>query len=454
MTTRQRIDDNGASFVKLPQIRRIGRQLAFVALVSTLAACETLFPGLSNSAVVAPSPTPIVVAPPQSADPTITSAATEVTPPSPLPTPTLLPQPTAEPSASDWLTDAWQNNTPLSEIEWQLDQSGLLMPAVAQANGTTGRGIIGVDLTGDGRDEWLLTLIVPGSLPHQQITPTQRAYPGNFLVIGEGGILYQHFEHGTISADLTAAPFPVALTDWNGDGITDLLIDELGHNGREYFGRYYLLTADGNRLVDRTSADLQQVRWQPSISEPATGSPPAFKLRSWFPIDRSRQHGYWLLERVAWQNDGLVIVTQSPENPYRYHLLIEANSLDDIAAASELYHQVATDESIPNAPFVPSEATDLLKQIATFRLLYFEIVLSDILAATEWYTWMASTYPQTPITNAAQAMIESAELGSTPAASCSAAQSSLAADGDLFVPIQSLDSSFSDIKINILCSME
>lgn len=208
-----------------------------------------------------------------------------------------------------WLATAWQAGFDLPFVRARLTEAGWLMPLTAAATDFAPQGVRSADLTGDGRDEWLLTLIVPGSQSHAPIIPFTRAYPGNFYVIGNTGVLYRHFNPAVISAEFSAAPFVISSADLTADGQFDLLIDERSHNAIDNFGRYYFLTYRDGQLQDATSAELRTVHQQPDISiDPTTN---AITLRYWQTDPASSEGGSWQDEAYQWNGDTLAKISDN-----------------------------------------------------------------------------------------------------------------------------------------------
>ncbi len=214
-----------------------------------------------------------------------------------------------------WLESAWQSNLTRDEAVSVLETGGWILPDVrTPAVGEAGN-FAQADLTGDGIDEWVVTVRLPNSASHAPIIPFQRAFPGNMFVIGQSGLLYQHYPTAAISAEITAAPFLQSLSDVTGDGLPDLVIDELSHNGVQYFGRFYLLSAGDGVVRDLSSAELKRVRPQPQLTVDTSSTSPTFNLRLRYADSPTADDGYWQQEKYQWNGSNLALTAVNVEKP-------------------------------------------------------------------------------------------------------------------------------------------
>ncbi len=221
----------------------------------------------------------------------------------PLPAVNLALVPNNWPGIERWLPTAWQAGYQVSDVRKQLSSAGWLMPYTAAATDFSPQGVASADINGDGLDEWLITLIIPGSQTHAPTIPYLRAFPGNFYVIGQEGILYRHFQPSIISAEFSAAPFLNSTDDLTGDGLPDILFDERSHNEFQHFGRYYFLTYHNGDLRDATSDDLLAVHQQPELSIDKASQ--SATLRYWQGDPDNLKTGFWVEESYRWDGGTL-----------------------------------------------------------------------------------------------------------------------------------------------------
>ena len=287
-----------------------------ITLLLLTVGCEQLRP---NGGATQPTATVEQITPQRgsSAEPII------VMPVTPPPTDVILNLPTAEndfqldiapkdwTQLPEWLAVVWQADMSRETVAQALQAAGWLIPdQPLPAAGAVG-SFAQADLDGDGLDEWLISVRQPFADSHAPIIPFQRAYPGNFYIIGRSGTLYQHYPNGAISAEFAAAPFLLSLQDFNADGNPDVLIDELNHNGQQYFGRFYLLTLKAGVMRDLSSTALKQVRPQPQL----TIDNGQVAIRSRFASNPSDPTGYWQNEQYQWDGQTLALSVISIESP-------------------------------------------------------------------------------------------------------------------------------------------
>ncbi len=223
--------------------------------------------------------------------------------------------PSTWPELTAWLESAWQSNLTRAEALAVLTDGGWALPDLGLPDVGQAGHFAQADLTGDGVDEWIVSVRVPNSLSHAPTIPFQRAYPGNLFVIGQSGTLYQHYPTLALSAEITAAPFLLSLSDITGDGLPDLVIDELSHNGVQYFGRFYLLSAGDGIVRDFSSAEFKRVRPQPQLTIDNATTPHSFMLRVRYADSPTAENGYWQQERYQWNGGELALTNVNTEKP-------------------------------------------------------------------------------------------------------------------------------------------
>ena len=222
--------------------------------------------------------------------------------------------PTEWDSLPQWLAAAWLDDRSRDETAAMLASADWLIDAgPLPENGVAG-SFAQADINSDGLDEWIISVKQPNAASHTPTIPFLRAYPGNFYVIGQAGVLYQHYRTTTIATS-TAAPFLLSLDDFSGDGVPDLIIDELSHNGVQYFGRFYFLTSLNGVLRDQSSAELKQVRPQPQLTVSALNDRLTANLRVRYADSPSATNGYWQRETYAWNGSTLARQSFQVESP-------------------------------------------------------------------------------------------------------------------------------------------
>lgn len=114
----------------------------------------------------------------------------------------------------EWLGEQQRGRADLRDVERSLTTAGWLGPREGDTEFGFGEGMLiprpeAVDLNGDGRDEWVVSVFVAPEGPFRM------AIVGVLLVVSEGSIAYESFE--------LSLPWVTTISDLTGDGLPDLV---------------------------------------------------------------------------------------------------------------------------------------------------------------------------------------------------------------------------------------
>ncbi|MBD1913833.1 MULTISPECIES: hypothetical protein [unclassified Leptolyngbya] len=334
-----------------------------------------------------------------------------------------------------WLREHWQQGSDPAEVQAALQaadwQSG---PEDFQV----------MDLNGDGRDEWLLTIrLDPNPLPWGR--------SGDFWIIGDSDrLLHRFFEPEDyfrasseenpipLSREFSlSAPQIVALQDYTGDGAPEILLQRQMCGAHTCTQSYTVLSyRDGaiHSLISQApsleteglSVVMPASEVRPSRDENGDGRPDLVLhggviSSAGAGLQRPR------MEVWSWNGTGMTHYdTYWDYSDYRFHLLYEANyrmAQGGRERASALYRQVIDDESLRNDLWWNTSGSvyDSSRQFAAFRLMMMGMMAGDRHEVDTWQGWLWLTYPDAPITEAARQAAELWNNGSSLEAACTAA---------------------------------
>lgn len=408
------------------------------ALPGGVAITATL-PGVTAPPVPVSSAIPIIVEGTKTARPT-TRAIQNVDPTS---RPTAVP-PTDAPwdefhspevqADLDWLIESWKTGEDLDAVRTMLEERGILASdLLSQFEGLTrGNTFAASDLSGDGKDEWIVSIGLRQGGCSSLATDRDS---GDLLIIGEGGLLFHLY--ATEAAEYWETPLVVAVADATGDGLPDLITRVATCGAHTVTGVYHILSwvnGEGIRSVGQKENILDQAANEvsPEYDYSQVWSSPAIAITT--PSDEVRDAtgdgvadlilrggtygsmGAGLIQyrTEVWSWDGVGVSLQSigwePSNS-RVHRLFQANfhrELGEYAQAQREYIQAITDSTLDNNMGYGTEE-EILQSVQTFsafRLMLLGLQTKDVDLAEEWNTWLVSHYPEDPITREARHLLD------------------------------------------------
>lgn len=317
-----------------------------------------------------------------------------------------------------WLRQAWQQGADPDQVQAALQ--------AADWQESTDNFQV-VDIDGDGKTEWLLTLYLDPN-------PMQWGRSGDFWIIGDR-IDYQFFEPTFYFAWATeeipfdrdfslTAPQLIHTADMTGDGLPDLVLQRQMCGAHTCTQAYFVLSMQNGTLQELVVAPQSNLdnsggaivmpysEIQGYSDETGDGLPD-FTIHGGMigsagaGIQRART------EVWAWDGNAITLAEKRWDaTNYRYHILYEANEnliQGDRDRAQTLYLQAIEDESLDDEEWWPDTGAatihDSVLQFAAFRLALMGLMESDIDQATEWQSWLKTTYPSASITQAADVLL-------------------------------------------------
>lgn len=318
-----------------------------------------------------------------------------------------------------WLKTAWQREADPSEVLRALETAGWKFGI---------NDFQAVDVTGDGRTEWLLTVSLdPNDVPWGR--------SGDFWIIGEE-VLYRFFQPSDYFRERTeadavpldqdfflSAPQIMGTPDMTGEGTADVVLRRQICGAHTCTQAYFVLSAAAGEVQQVVSSQKQGldnsgqaiILYYSDLENltDQTGDGVADLVLHAGAI-ASAGAGYQRTRTEVWAWDGQTFSlaqTRLDPTPYRHLILYEANDNFDkgnLNDARTLYQQVVEDDSLEDVQWseeFPS-SHDSTVQFAAFRLALLGLMESDQEAASQWQGWLQQRYPETPIAEAARQLLE------------------------------------------------
>jgi hypothetical protein len=387
---------------------------------------------------------------PQAATEPSATAAPIVTPtPADLPAPTLAITPTRTLGPDDppynleglksWLSQAWRAGLPSGLVRSRLEAVGWLSAELYHFSiGEAERELSAwqaLDMDGDGREEWLFA-------PAIEINACGFPAGGLWLASASGVITWEGFNQ----ENSLGAPLVIDQTDFNGDGLTDVLAYAGPCQADTQNGAFFIFSLLDAKFEDLISLDndlfkaaeplrsgsgsLTKAQWPgPAIAmtEPTyeildvTGDGlPDLVLNGG--TYRSSGAGEVRPRSETWSWDGRAISLEGiwwQPSGQRFDTLYDANlalDLGDLAEAEGLYVQVLQDDALLDGVGLasPEENRAAARQFAAFRLEVIGMLRGSLSAAQHYRDYLQAEYPDAPLTFAAIQMLEYWRASATP----------------------------------------
>ncbi len=417
------------------------RQITFVWLCAWLiVGCTVAEPIIDNGATIAPTEandeSDLQVIPQATAalqpSPTVTPSPTAPPPPTPgapTPVPDIEETPTNTPLPPPIEPALFAPNTPLNTVDDVI--ALLVMARETQLNAPLSQvfPILVKEqwMAAELGEQWIAIttdLSQPDANPDWYITIRdqsagddvwQEAPRGwDFVVITDAGVAYR-YRDDVVTGEFTK---PVALLetgfDLDGDGRTETLVRHSECGAHTCYDTYHVLQMrpDGSILrvspgggewgegaINNSYTDYMIIDYagQPALAVHggAIGSAGAgLHQRLWT--------DYWAFSA----DDGRMthIAKIKDDSNYRFHLLHDANDAFDTGSpkAQAMYERVINDDTLEDAEAFDGSASSTYSstvRFAAFRLLVLQAQTGN--STAEWRDWLAATYPDDPISQAA-----------------------------------------------------
>jgi hypothetical protein len=265
------------------------------------------------------------------------------------------------------------------------------------------------DLNGDGQAEWLLTIFDDESGQGSVFGP-----PGNFWVVGEGGHLYSTFTDGT-EVGFWTAPVVILLDDLTGDNLPEAIIETSSCGAHTCHNLYHAVSAHhgtiGNIVLGPDDEGALMAYPTAEFFDSTDDGLPDLVLTGG--IVASVGAGIQQERSEIWAWDGAAITladTVWAPSPWRFHVLYDANRAFDLADygyAHGLYLRVINEGTLQDVDEFPAsgDTRDSARQFAAFRLVLLGLLANDQDEAATWSDWLSLHYSDSPIQQAATALM-------------------------------------------------
>jgi hypothetical protein len=324
-----------------------------------------------------------------------------------------------------WLITAWaERSSPtaaqaaLQAAGWQNDPSQFVT----------------ADLTGDGRDEWLVSICIAEDEDEAGCREMYLEYMvGDLWIIGAGGALYAYSDRNDISWQM--APEVLEIVDMTGDGRLDALIASTACGAHTCYQHYLVLSAHHGTLANvmNPGSAEDELAWGEGTSlsystyQLSAETPPSLTLHGGLvgSAGAGIHRGYTEL----WRWDGATVGYHEftwDESNYRFHRLYDANQAwtdGDMTLAAVLYEEIISDSGLEDTEWWSGsveEVRDAALQFAAFRLARLSLRQGDVASATAWQAWLQESYAGRPLQQAADLLLARTAVGDSLTTACTA----------------------------------
>jgi hypothetical protein len=371
-------------------------------------------------------------------DPQATDTPPAVTPDAPVVTSeptTATDQPLAAPppdyspqldALQSWLIAAWTAGSSPAAAQAALQAAGWQNDPAQ---------FVTADLTGDGRDEWLVSVCIAEDENEAGCREMYLEYMvGDLWVVGADGLLYAYSDQNDISWQL--APLVLEIVDMTADGRLDALIASTACGAHTCHQHYLILSAHHGPLANvmNPASDDDPDAWGEGTSlsysthQLSDETPPTLTLRGGLigSVGAGVHRGYTEL----WRWDGATVGYHAfkwDESNYRFHRLYDANQAwtdGDMGLAAVLYEEVVTNASLDDevewGSGSPDEIREAVLQFAAFRLTLLNLRQGEMAQALAWQSWLGENFSGRPLHRAADLLINNYTQTNDSAAACTA----------------------------------
>jgi hypothetical protein len=358
-----------------------------------------------------------------------------------------------------WLITAWAERINPVEVQAALQAVGWQSDPAQ---------FVTADLTGDGRDEWLVSLCVA---EYDEETGCREMFidqvMGDLWIVGASGLLYLYSDRYDISWQM--APAVLEIVDLTGDGRDDALIASTSCGAHTCFQHYLVLSVHYGPVANvlNPSTDEQVEHWGEGTSisyssyQLSAETPPALAIHGG--LVGSAGAGIHRGYTEVWQWDGQAISYRDfwwDDSNYRFHRLYDANQAwidNDWLLARALYEEVIFNDSLEDTEWwygTAEEVSGYVYQFAAFRLALLDLREGDLAAATAWQNWLRDNFPGSPLTQAADLLIGNFGQTNDVAAACTAVTNFLLTLEDPLGPLHDMGYANPTLQAEDACPLD
>jgi len=330
------------------------------------------------------------------------------------------------------------------------------------------------DLDGDAQEEWLFTIDF-SRLQEEPLSPLQEGHPGDFWIVGDGGLLFQARE-GQEPDFFAGAPQPMQLVDMTGDDLPEVVSVFTTCGAHTCYGYYQVIGAHDGAIRNLVQLSPQEQEVEESLPDTiglayvdreeirdANGDDlPDLVIHGGIVgsagagIQRART------EVWAWSGEAITLEEQQwEETEYRFHWLYNANyafEQEDYDLAAAQYEEVIINPNLQDVEGITGtaqETRDYTRQFAGFRLTLLPLLRGDITESTRWRNWLQEEYPQAPMTAAADRLFtEWDSNGNNLIAACNAVTQLLEAADNPTGPLTDMGYNNPSLTAESVCPIE
>jgi hypothetical protein len=333
------------------------------------------------------------------------------------------------------------------------------------------------DLDGDGSDEWIITIFTgPGK--EAVCSEYTCSEIGEIWIINDKGVVYRLFNED----EDWLGPIIIAEADFTGDGLSDIVTQSTFMGAHTLTMTYHVLSAHNGKInnVVLLGNELDQIStpfrpFSNYVNE--DWSTPGIQLTNAIHTIKENNDGLAELaidggyfgsvgagnhrgREEVWAWDGKAVTLADvtyPETKLRIHSLFDGDYafiLEDYETAAIAYKRAISDDTLTDdilfAP--PEEAYPVTVQYAAFRLVLLYLIQDDVEGMSVWREWLNEEYPDSPITQSAEVLINSWQNSGDLTEGCSAvADFQKSHEGFTIWPLNNIGYGNPDISEEKLC---
>lgn len=426
--------------------------------------------GCGGEVTAVSTPTPLAQLPTEIPSHTPSPSPTDTTTPAPTATqttqiiPTITPTQTPKPTNTATATvpskavnsellarlvTAREQGFSLSSIQLELEAEGWMPQSddeiISQLWAENSLSWLATDIDGDGSDEWFISI-----LTSEKFDSCGYNYIGELWIINDSGLVIRINSQSDFP--FWNIPLIIGQFDVTGDEIADVITQSIGCSAHTNFAMYNVISGHQGQIANivNVNNDLENLarpmrslgefdpneEWStPGISisnahhelYDATGDG-IIDLVLTGGTFNSVGAGYHRSRTEIWAWNGATLILsdiQYYQTGARVHVLFDANLSflrGDLESAQNQYIEAIENDSLDDSvAFLAADGgySDA-RQFAAFRLVLLFLIESDLNNAQEWKVWLETEYGSSPLTEAANILLESWQQSYSLSQACTA----------------------------------